>query len=156
MSESPPSAAASSSKIVKLNVGGHHFTTTRATLTSHPDSVLAKMFSDPNPAMMDEEGRYFIDRDGKVFKVLLEYLRSHRLVNLGVSEERIKLEAEFFGLDKLFNDLSQDIQPEPAQNRPKKIIYVVDGEIVSQTVVSMHTVVYLIIVSASNKLMYYI
>ncbi len=150
MSESSPalptnSASATTSKIVKLNVGGRHFATTRTTLTSHPDSVLAKMFSDPNPAMLDEEGRYFIDRDGEVFKVILEYLRSHHLVDFGVSKQRIRLEAEFFGLDNLIQDLSHDTLPEPvqpAQNQLKKIFYIINGKILSRTVVSTYSCTY--------------
>ncbi len=36
-----------SDEIVKLNVGGRHFTASRATLTSKPNSKLAKMFARP-------------------------------------------------------------------------------------------------------------
>ncbi len=51
--------------------------------------------------MVDENGRYFIDRNGDAFEPILEYLRSQRLLDFGISKERVLAEAEFFGLDKL-------------------------------------------------------
>ena len=68
-------------KIITLNVGGRVFSTTLTTLLSHPDSVLARMFSNDGsavmpPAMTDASGHYFIDRDPDAFAVILNYLRS--------------------------------------------------------------------------------
>ena len=37
---------------VRLNVGGRVFATTRATLTSDPDSMLARMFEPGQPAYL--------------------------------------------------------------------------------------------------------
>ena len=66
-------------KIIALNVGGRVFSTTLTTLLSHPDSVLARMFSIDGsavmPAMTDSSGHYFIDRDPDAFAVILNYLR---------------------------------------------------------------------------------
>ena len=67
-------------KIITLNVGGRVFSTTLTTLLSHPDSVLARMFSNDGsavmpPAMTDASGHYFIDRDPDAFAVILNYLR---------------------------------------------------------------------------------
>ena len=67
-------------KIITLNVGGRVFSTTLTTLLSHPDSVLARMFSNDGsavmpPAMTDSSGHYFIDRDPDAFAVILNYLR---------------------------------------------------------------------------------
>ena len=60
---------------LKLNVGGTMFETTRSTLMSNPDSLLARMF-DPEsslpPASMDEDGVYRIDScRPRAFGVLL-------------------------------------------------------------------------------------
>jgi hypothetical protein len=47
-------------KIIDLNVGGIVYTTTLATLTKYPSSMLAKMFSGRIPTDKDQHGRYFI------------------------------------------------------------------------------------------------
>lgn len=61
--------------IVNLNVGGTKFTTTLSTLTKTPNSMLAAMFSGRFAATTDEKNRFFIDRDGKHFGTILNYLR---------------------------------------------------------------------------------
>ncbi len=45
-------------EIVKLNVGGHHFTTRRTTLTSKPNSKLAKMFARPSADRLAERQQH--------------------------------------------------------------------------------------------------
>ena len=62
-------------KIVRLSVGGVHFETSLETLCSDPNSMLAAMFSGRHNVMKDEDGRYFIDRDGTHFRYILNYLR---------------------------------------------------------------------------------
>ena len=55
---------------IRLNVGGAMLETSRATLTSHPTSSLARMF-EPNsnlpPAIVSEDGGYHIDSCPKCF-----------------------------------------------------------------------------------------
>lgn len=51
-----------SSKIVHLNVGGKHYSTTLSTLQSAQGSMLASMFSGNYSIKQDSEGRFFIDR----------------------------------------------------------------------------------------------
>ena len=54
---------------VKLNVGGKIYKTTLATLRKDPNSLLSAMFSEQHELKPDEEdGAYFIDRDGKLFR----------------------------------------------------------------------------------------
>ena len=63
--------------IIKLNVGGETFLTTRSTLTSYPNSTLSKMF-DPEsglPPAYSEDGVYFLDSDPDCFNVILNWLR---------------------------------------------------------------------------------
>ena len=51
---------------IKLNIGGHTFTTSRSTLVSEKGSMLEAMFSGRHTITPDEtDGSYFIDRDGR-------------------------------------------------------------------------------------------
>ena len=61
---------------VKLNVGGDKFETTLSTLTRHPDSTLAVMFSGRHEVPQDDGGYVFIDRDGTHFRTILNFLRT--------------------------------------------------------------------------------
>ena len=63
---------------VKLDVGGTKFKTTRGTLTSAPESLLAKMFdpdSERPPAALSEDGYYLIDACPRAFAIILNWLR---------------------------------------------------------------------------------
>ena len=54
---------------VKLNVGGKIYKTTLSTLLKDPNSMLTAMFSGRHELNQDEEdGAYFIDRDGELFR----------------------------------------------------------------------------------------
>ena len=56
-------------KHIKLNVGGQIYKTSIETLVRDPDSMLAAMFSKRFDVKPDEEdGAYFIDRDGTHFR----------------------------------------------------------------------------------------
>ncbi|XP_053213218.1 BTB/POZ domain-containing adapter for CUL3-mediated RhoA degradation protein 3-like [Panonychus citri] len=63
------------SEFVKLNVGGFLFQTTMATLTK-VDCMFKGMFSEGFEAQKDPEGWILIDRDGKHFGKILEFLRN--------------------------------------------------------------------------------
>lgn len=52
----------SPSQYVKLNVGGHLFYTTIATLTSKPDTMLQAMFSGRMEVLTDSEGEKFAEK----------------------------------------------------------------------------------------------
>jgi len=63
-------------KVVNLNVGGKKFAVSHTTLTkSHPDSMLAVMFSGRHTITLDEQGFVFIDRDPDLFRHILSFLR---------------------------------------------------------------------------------
>lgn len=66
-----------SSSIVYLNVGGYTFATTSETLQYDKNSLLFDWFSQPstNNLAIDKAGNYFIDRDGPIFRHILNYLR---------------------------------------------------------------------------------
>ena len=60
---------------IKLDVGGHVYTTSMLTLTKDQESMLALMFSGRHYVKKEEDGSYFIDRDGTHFRHILNYLR---------------------------------------------------------------------------------
>jgi len=87
------------SSIITLNVGGTLFTTLRTTLTKHPSSMLAAMFSGLHPITRTEQGHAFIDRNPKFFGMILEYLRTDEIPDCGPSDLRaLRREMDYFGL----------------------------------------------------------
>ena len=60
---------------IKLDIGGHIYTTSVLTLTRDPQSMLASMFSGRHSVKKEDDGSYFIDRDGTHFRYILNYLR---------------------------------------------------------------------------------
>ncbi|CAM9818933.1 unnamed protein product, partial [Heterosigma akashiwo] len=94
-------------KIIKLNVGGIKYHTTLQTLTLKTGTMLERMFnSSLDPSMLDDEGCFFIDRDGKAFSTVLNYLRTSELPHRGLSEAKkhvLRAEAEYYGLEELLS-----------------------------------------------------
>lgn len=106
------------SSIIELNVGGIHYTTTRKTLNSaatDPESRLVRLINDLSVTDSaghtssshnhpeDAKGRIFLDRDGVLFRYILDYLRDGTIVLPdGFRElDRLKQEASYFGLTGL-------------------------------------------------------
>ena len=86
---------------IKLNVGGSIYQTSLETLTKHPESLLAEMFSTCFKLKQGNDGCYFIDRDGTYFRHILNYLRSGKTPVpsiLKMDLEEILNEAEYYGL----------------------------------------------------------
>lgn len=86
--------------IVELNVGGRYFATYRSTLTSQKNTMLAAMFSGRHPLKQDKKGRYFIDRNGDLFQIVLDYLRTGELVwpDNRQQKKQLKLELDYYGI----------------------------------------------------------
>eukprot|EP00413_Alexandrium_margalefii_P046189 CAMPEP_0204583862 /NCGR_PEP_ID=MMETSP0661-20131031/46016_1 /ASSEMBLY_ACC=CAM_ASM_000606 /TAXON_ID=109239 /ORGANISM="Alexandrium margalefi, Strain AMGDE01CS-322" /LENGTH=206 /DNA_ID=CAMNT_0051593257 /DNA_START=47 /DNA_END=667 /DNA_ORIENTATION=+ len=61
--------------VIALNVGGQRYDVSRATLTCISDSMLNRMFCGDLPVQRDEQGCAFIDRSGRHFEHVLDYLR---------------------------------------------------------------------------------
>lgn len=94
---------------VSLNVGGEIYTTTLNTLTHYRDSMLGAMFTGQIPVLRDSRGHVFIDRDGKIFRYILNYLRSNSLdLPDGFSEVALlRREADFFQIHPLLEEIRQ-------------------------------------------------
>lgn len=95
-----------SREIVRLNVGGHLFTTTKSTLKRFPTDALDKILR-----KHDKEGNVFVDRDGRMFQYILGFLRSGKLcLPDDFSEfDSLTTEVEAYGISYLFK-LLQDMK----------------------------------------------
>ena len=95
---------------VRLNVGGTMFETTRTTLTSDRDSILAKMFdpdSDRAAASVNQDGVFLIDACPRAFAVILNWLRYKDVIlSKDIRAEEVIPVADYFGLDALREKLN--------------------------------------------------
>ncbi|KAH3732132.1 mitogen-activated protein kinase kinase kinase [Pelomyxa schiedti] len=95
------SSAAASDTLVKLNIGGRLFTTTKSTLLQRGANGGSSFF-DPLllgklPSTRDETGAYFVDRNGDYFALILDFLRTGKLrVPDGVDFRAVVEEAQFY------------------------------------------------------------
>lgn len=65
---------------VHIDVGGCIYTSSLETLTKFSESKLSKMFNGTIPIVLDTlKQHYFIDRDGKSFRHILNYMRTNIL-----------------------------------------------------------------------------
>ncbi|CAI9268179.1 unnamed protein product [Lactuca saligna] len=120
-----------SSSIVRLNIGGKKFCTTVDTLTQRePHSMLAAMFSGRHTVCKDSEkchghqalwgyfsylichvcmpGYVFVDRDGKHFRHVLNWLRDGVVPNLSDLEcSELLREAEYYQLLGLVDGITE-------------------------------------------------
>ena len=97
---------------INLNIGGRRFTTSLQTLTKDPDSMLAAMFSGKFEVKPSEDGAFFIDRDGKHFRFILNYLRDGELI---VPEgatflKELEAEAKFYQIKGLLQELEDKMR----------------------------------------------
>lgn len=94
------------SDIIHLNVGGTKFSTSRQTLTCVQDSFFTSLLSGRIPTCRDETGALFIDRDPKLFSIILNFLRTKEIDVNGVDISVLRHEAEFYGVLPLAQRLS--------------------------------------------------
>ncbi|KAG9479588.1 BTB/POZ domain-containing protein KCTD8 [Eleutherodactylus coqui] len=106
--------------VVELNVGGQVYVTKYSTLTSVPDSTLYSMFSRNNVKELprDNRSRFFIDRDGFLFRYVLDYLRDKQLSlpDHFPEKERLLREAEYFQLSDLVKLLTPKVTKQSSLN----------------------------------------
>ena len=104
--------------MIKLNVGGQYFTTSKTTLCAERDSMLAIMFSGYHSLNKSEDGSYFIDADGTHFQTILNYLRGRIKDTCDLPEEKntlfkLQKEADFYQLRGLKKILSTATEKRP-------------------------------------------
>lgn len=93
--------------IVNVNVGGYVYTTSLATLLRFPDSMLGCMFSGRLDIAKDTRGNYFIDRDGAMFRYILNFLRTSELCLPDSFEEfdQLNTEVDFYQITTMIQAL---------------------------------------------------
>ncbi|XP_015120870.1 BTB/POZ domain-containing protein KCTD16 [Diachasma alloeum] len=89
--------------VVELNVGGVFYTTSRSTLMKESESHLSAILTGKTSLERDSKGRYFLDRDGVLFRYVLDFLRNDSLIlpEAFRERERLRCEAVFYGLPGL-------------------------------------------------------
>eukprot|EP00002_Diphylleia_rotans_P002037 TRINITY_DN11242_c0_g1_i1.p1 TRINITY_DN11242_c0_g1~~TRINITY_DN11242_c0_g1_i1.p1 ORF type:complete len:204 (+),score=56.11 TRINITY_DN11242_c0_g1_i1:50-661(+) len=96
---------------IKLNVGGKMFATTVETLTRISDTFFSGFFKGDFVCSIDEFGCYFIDRDGELFRYVLNYLRTGAL---HASQQDLLLqvrdEALFFQIVPLIHLVEENLE----------------------------------------------
>lgn len=116
------------SNVVKLNVGGEIYTTTISTLCKYPDSMIGAMFNGSLSTSLDEYGCVFIDRDGELFKYVLNYLRSSRLALPTDFKDldQLSVEADFYQITSLIELIEALKQPVPQKHVCMRYLEVIE------------------------------
>jgi hypothetical protein len=124
----------SSDGIIGLNVGGIVYTTTKSTLLSNENECFffRNLLSPKFQTLKDSSGNIFIDRDGKTFRYILNYLRSGALhvteasvPQAGLVYRELLDEAMYFGLTQLSTELTMRIEAIEEDERAPKVDNVV-------------------------------
>jgi hypothetical protein len=97
---------------IRLNIGGHVYMTSTLTLLKDADSMLAAMFSGRHSLTKEEDGSYFIDRDGTHFRFILNFLRDGGFREGTLPKERgflneLLTEAEYYQIHALVKLLTE-------------------------------------------------
>ena len=100
---------------IKLDIGGHCYSTSIHTLRRDPDSMLAHMFSGRHELKKESDGSYFIDRDGIHFRYILNFLRdgyvdSGTLPSDPVLHKELLREAKYYQLAGLVSYLEDVLE----------------------------------------------
>ena len=89
-----------------FNVGGKRYEVSRYLLEKHPDSMLARRFSEQLHKAGPDDAEIFIERNGERFQYVLDYLRDGGRVFLPQTETKGALLAdlEYYGIPFTDND----------------------------------------------------
>lgn len=96
--------------IIRINVGGQVFTTTKPTLLKIPGTLLYEIATNTGNARFlprDPKGNFFVDRSPLMFEHILDYLRNGELYIPNTSEERRLMvsEAEYYRITPIIRKL---------------------------------------------------
>lgn len=83
----------------------YRFSTSRQTLTLIPDTFFTALLSGRISSLRDEKGAIFIDRDPKIFSVILNYLRTREIDLKGTDLRTLRHEAEYYNIAPLVKRL---------------------------------------------------
>jgi hypothetical protein len=96
-----------SNGIIKLNIGGCKYETTKETLCCKGENYFSALLGGRIPTTHDENGYIFIDRDGQYFQPLLEWLRTGDLsIPPGMSVNSVLREADYYCLPLKPNNMT--------------------------------------------------
>ena len=98
--------------IVKLNVGGKLYTTTRTTLENCGENMLSNLISDKYSPTMIEDA-YFIDRNGELFGDILDFLRNIQEYKVPTNSDKVNallIEAKYYAIIPLIKRLEKKIK----------------------------------------------
>eukprot|EP01122_Echinamoeba_exundans_P009632 TRINITY_DN3450_c0_g1_i2.p1 TRINITY_DN3450_c0_g1~~TRINITY_DN3450_c0_g1_i2.p1 ORF type:complete len:306 (+),score=14.39 TRINITY_DN3450_c0_g1_i2:343-1260(+) len=105
-------------EIIRLNVGGQLFLTTKTTLIGRGENFFVPLVNGEFSTLKDETGAYFVDRNGSYFAPILDYLRNGTLiVPQGLKLESILQEASFYSIDVvpgLCGDIKEGLYTSPS------------------------------------------
>uniref|UniRef100_A0A674NNL9 Potassium channel tetramerization domain containing 1 n=1 Tax=Takifugu rubripes TaxID=31033 RepID=A0A674NNL9_TAKRU len=84
-----PAKLSKSNAPVHIDVGGQMYTSSLGTLTKYPESRISRLFDGTEPIVLDRlKQHYFIDRDGHMFRYILNFLRTSEEFSLLYEEAR--------------------------------------------------------------------
>ncbi|CAF3752582.1 unnamed protein product [Rotaria socialis] len=107
--------------IITFNIGGHIYSTRRSTINENLDSqsYLSLIVKNQTKIQLDNNGHYFIDRDGKYFCYILNYFREKKLILPENFNELKQLfsEAKFYQIDGLINEIENHLNKTNETNK---------------------------------------
>nr|XP_020666397.1 BTB/POZ domain-containing adapter for CUL3-mediated RhoA degradation protein 2 [Pogona vitticeps]XP_020666398.1 BTB/POZ domain-containing adapter for CUL3-mediated RhoA degradation protein 2 [Pogona vitticeps] len=150
-------SGAPGNKYVRLNVGGSLYYTTVRVLTRH-DTMLKAMFSGRMEVLSDREGWILIDRCGKHFGTILNYLRDNTvaLPKNGQEIKELMAEAKYYLIQGLVDLFQAALQDKKESYRPVCSIPVITSPKEEERLIesAMKPVVKLLYNRSNNKYSY--
>jgi len=97
--------------VITLNIGGTLYTTTSATLTNpvYGDTFFTSLLSGRFASTRDRDGNLFVDRNGRLFEYVLDYLRTGKWRVPTKVKAAVREEAAFYGIPLPFALISDDL-----------------------------------------------
>lgn len=118
-------------EVINVNVGGTIYSTYLPTLQKYPNSMLGFIFNNLDDFARDKDGNCFINRDGSLFRYVLNFLRTS---TLDVPEDfkemaSLRKEAEYYQIGPLIEEIDSRNKRllEEIDNRNKKLIEEIDN-----------------------------